>query len=513
MARTSFARAVEAAARGLDDGELRTTRRGLLRGAGAAAVGVAAGGLLPAVARAGGGKGAGPRIAVVGAGLAGLSCAYRLQQAGYAAQVYEASTRIGGRCWTGRGDFAEGQLYEHGGELIDTGHRAVRDLAVELGLTLDDLVAAEAPGTSQLGFFFGKPYTVAQMTADFQPVLKQMKADLAAAKYPTTYRSFTQRGYDLDHMSVYDYLETYVPGGHGSPLGAFLDVAYTIEYGADTRAQSSLNLLYLIGYSQPNHFSTFGQSDERFHVRGGNDQLATILAARLGGQIQTSAPLLAIARLADGTYRLTLGNGSASFQRTFDLVVLALPFSILSAAVDWSAAGFNDVKARAIRELGMGTNTKLHVQFSSRFWAPRGSNGETYTDTGYQNTWEVTRAQAGTSGILVNYTGGAPGLAAGQGSPAAQARAFVRQLDAVLPGAQSQWNGKVARDFWTGYEWTRGSYAYWKVGQYTGFSGAEGETSGRCWFCGEHTSQDFQGYLNGAVDTGQATAAGIIRSL
>ncbi|MFY0545543.1 FAD-dependent oxidoreductase [Brevibacillus sp. H7] len=48
--------------------------------------------------------------------MAGLTCAYRLKQAGYHATVYEASNRIGGRCWTRRGDFADGQIAEHGGE-------------------------------------------------------------------------------------------------------------------------------------------------------------------------------------------------------------------------------------------------------------------------------------------------------------------------------------------------------------------------------------------------------------
>jgi monoamine oxidase len=83
-----------------------------------------------------------PRIVVVGAGLAGLTCAYRLKQAGYAATVHEASDRVGGRCWTLRGAFADGQIVEHGGELIDQGHTAIRHLAHELGLRLDNLLAA-----------------------------------------------------------------------------------------------------------------------------------------------------------------------------------------------------------------------------------------------------------------------------------------------------------------------------------------------------------------------------------
>src|SRR6476659_4149658 len=102
-----------------------TTRRTLLRRAGVGARGLAALGRLTPAARAAGA----PRIVVVGAGLAGLTCAYRLTRAGYVAQVYEASDRVGGRCWTIRGAFGHGQIAEDGGELIEQGHNAVRNLA------------------------------------------------------------------------------------------------------------------------------------------------------------------------------------------------------------------------------------------------------------------------------------------------------------------------------------------------------------------------------------------------
>src|SRR3954451_14635806 len=123
------------------------TRRDFLRGAGALGAAGLAGGVLGApVARAAQG-GANPRVVIVGAGLAGLTAAYRLRQAGIDAQVHEASDRLGGRCWTIRGVFAEGQIAEHGGELIDTGHLEVKQLAQELGLNLDNLVSPQANGT------------------------------------------------------------------------------------------------------------------------------------------------------------------------------------------------------------------------------------------------------------------------------------------------------------------------------------------------------------------------------
>jgi len=510
MARTPLANAVEEAVAKIADEKGRTTRRQLLAGAGSALAGAS---LLGAFARPAGAKAlASTRIVVVGAGLAGLTAAYRLQQAGYAAQVYEGSDRIGGRCWTGRGDFADGQIYEHGGELIDSNHIAMKQLAQELGLTLDNLVQAETNGTEEIGNFFGKPYTFDQMTDDIKGIWQQIHSDISAASYPTHYNSYTARGQELDRMTIYQWIENYVPGGHRSPLGAMLDVAYNIEYGAETTVQSSLNMLYLLGYAGQGQFRVFGKSNEKLHVRGGNDQVPTILAAKLAAQITTSVALTTIKRNTDGTYTLTFANGSGSFTQVADHVVLALPFTKLRE-VNFSKAGFNAVKTTAINELGMGTNAKVHLQFASRFWRAKGLNGETYSDRGYQNTWEVSRAQPGKSGLLVWYTGGNPGVAVGSGTPESQAATFLKQVEPVLPGATAQWNGKVTRDWWPGNEWTKGSYSYWKAGQYTKFSGAESEASGTCHFAGEHTSQDFQGYLQGAVETGERAASEILADL
>jgi monoamine oxidase len=158
----------------------------------------------------------------------------------------------------------------------------------------------------------------------------------------------------------------------------------------------------------------------------------------------------------------------------------------------------------------MGTNSKLHVQFDRRHWNTLGCQGETYADTGYQNTWEVTRAQPGTAGILVDYTGGKIGASFGSGTPTERAQKFLKQIEPVLPGISARWNGRATIDFWTGYEWTKGSYSYWKVGQYTKFAGMEREQQGACHFAGEHTSIDFQGYLNGAVESGERAAGEIL---
>ena len=403
-------------------------------------------------------------------------------------------------------------VVDSGRPLFHWPHLAIKQLVQELGLDLDNLVQAEAAGTEMLGHFDGRPYTFAEMTDDLKVIWRQLHKDTSDASYPTTYKISTERGRQLDQISIAGWIELYVPGGMASRLGRLLDVAYTIEYGADTSDQSCLNMLYLLGYVGPGQFRTFGRSDEKLHVRGGNDLIVSQTAALLGSQIQTGAELTAIALSSGGAYTLTFNGSSGTKTVVADHVVLALPFSLLRS-VNWSKAGFSGIKAKAIRELGMGANSKLHLQFKSRFWNDLRANGETYSDRGYQNSWEVSRAQAGTSGILVDYTGGTIGASFGSGTPASKAKMFLDQIEPVLPGATAQWNGKVALDFWPGNRWSKGSYSYYRVGQYTSFGGAEWERSGSCHFAGEHTSQDFQGYLNGAVETGERAAAEILSDL
>jgi monoamine oxidase len=482
------------------------TRREVIAGGTGLALAAALSGPLPRALAA-----SQPRIVVVGGGLAGLTCAYTLKQAGIRADLYEAATRVGGRCWTRRGDFAQGQIAEHGGELIDQGHTQIRQLAQSLGLNLDNLHSAEVNGTEPLYYFDGAPYTFTEATNDLKGIWQQIHKDVSAASYPTQYNLFTQRGYELDHMSIVDYINAYVPGGMSSKLGQLLDVAYNIEYGAESNVQSSLNMLYLLAYSGQGQLRIFGPSNEKYHVRGGNDQITTRLAGALQGQVHLGMPMTSIRRNSDSTYRIGFSNGSTV---TADRVVLALPFSILRT-LDYGRAGFSDLKRTAIRELGMGTNSKLHVQFNDRYWNTLGNNGETYADTGYQNTWEVTRAQAGSAGILVDYTGGDVGASFGPeyGTEAQRAQQFLAQIEPVLPGISSRWNERATIDYWTGYEWTKGSYSYWKVGQYTKFGGIEGVQEGNVHFCGEHTSVDFQGYLNGGVETGLRAASEIVSAL
>jgi monoamine oxidase len=521
-----------------DERRKRTwTRRDFIKATGATMGAAAFSG--PIAAFAGGPpprSGPAPRIAIVGGGIAGLNAALTLQDAGYASTVYEASNRVGGRMHSdspltnpnGTSSWANGQVSEHCGELIDTGHKTIQQLAKRFGFGLTDLLAAEPIQSTDTYWFFGAYYPTSQANSDFKAVYNQVHSDAQAAGFPTLYNSYTARGNQLDHMSLYDYIETYVAGGHSSPMGRLLDVAYNTEYGGDSTVQSALNLVYLLAYqAQPGQFRIFGASDERYHVTGGNEQVPRAIANALPtASVQLNTALTGIVLNTDGTFALSLKRASGTFTAVADRVIMAIPFSvlrtILTSSRAYGQAGFDSLKQTAITQLGYGTNSKLHLQFTKRLWNTSGpwgiSTGYSFSDDGYQNSWDVSRGQGNLQtdpGILVNYTGGSVGLMFNDPTQVqVYAKRFLSQVEPVFPGITALWNGRATVDYPTGDPYALGSYSFWKVGQYTQFSGYEKARqpypNGKCHFAGEHCSINFQGYMEGGAQEGARAANEIL---
>jgi monoamine oxidase len=136
------------------------------------------------------------------------------------------------------------------------------------------------------------------------------------------------------------------------------------------------------------------------------------------------------------------------------------------------------------------------------------------------NSWEATRAQPGATGIIVLFTGGSlgtqivlpqPYMTTGDSSlVVSYVWQYLHQLETVWPGANREWNGQAT----VSTPWSDpnllGSYACWKVGQYTLFSGYEGVRQGNIHFAGEHCSINFQGFMEGGVQEGVRAADEIL---
>lgn len=468
-------------------------------------------------------------IAIIGGGMAGLTCALTLADRGIASTVYEASHRVGGRMFSNSQTWAEGQVSEWCGELIDTNHKTMHHLARRFNLPIDDLLASLPDGAETTYRFFDKYYTANDVENDFFTILDALDADIKAAGYPTRYDAYTPAGYRLDNTSIYDWIEQRVPGGHRSSLGQLLDVAYNIEYGAECGDQSSLNLLYLLGYQpSPNEFAIFGESDERYHIRGGNAQLPAAVAKHLGEEtVQLGYRLQRIRKTSGQRYHLTfLVDNQRTEEKIVDAVVMAIPFSVLRE-IDYAEAEFSAKKDHAIQELGRGRNGKLQLQFDRRMWNNNGAwpglgSGDSFTDAGYQCSWDVTRAQPGDAGILVFYSGGDTAgnmltqrafAGINHGPVLQDANNALAQAESVFPGISAHWNGRATQSLPHLSPLFRASYAYYRVGQYTAFGGVEGEREHNVFFCGDHTSQDFQGFMEGAASEGVRVGKELARKL
>jgi monoamine oxidase len=487
----------------------RWNRRRFIKTAVAAAAGA---GVTPVFKTAAKGPNA-PVVVIVGAGTAGLTCAYRLQQKGISPRVIEGSTRAGGRMFSLRNFFPDNQLTELGGEYIDSGHTTMLNLVKELGLTLNDLGAEKKPEGEHTFFFENRRIPAdADLIDVFRPTAQAIARDLKLmkvrenGKMEISYQ--TPRAREVDHLSIPEWFDK--RGVTGLPT-KILRAAYVGEYGLEIDQQSALNLLLTMGDETPaDEFRIFGPSDERFHIIEGNDSVPAKLAERLERPVEFGTKVESIAS-AGSVFQLALQHDGAASEVKADIVVLAIPFTVLRQ-LDVRVK-LPEAKRKAIRELGYGTNAKLITGFSRRVWEEAHSTGYTFTDLEFQCCWETSRGQAGTHGILTNFAGGNLGLHLNDGDIQERAVAFASQVEKIYPGAAEAFTTKAVRQHWPSVPFAQGSYTCYKPGQYSTLSDSVATPVGNLFFAGEHTSAEFNGYMEGAAESGERAAKEVLAKI
>jgi monoamine oxidase len=431
------------------------------------------------------------RVIIVGAGLAGLAAAVRLRQDGARITVVEARNRVGGRVLTMRRAFAEAQHAEAGGDFIDEGQHEIRRLAAEQGLNLRRIL--------RQGFAF-VPHQGAAGRRRRQTLSGDEAWDtLARALCPLVdaYRVADKRwdspvAVRLARQSVARWLDEVKAGDDmravvRSLRGFFL---------ADPEDLSLLALVDQLASDVP------GQQ-AMYRIDGGNDRLAQTLA----GHIAEDLHLRTVARAVrqDRTSVLvvveTPEGGQGSLQG--DYAIFAVPATTLRAIRMTPA--LPAPQSRAIQSLKYGRVTKALLQFDRSFWRKKGKPRAFGTDAPTGAVWDANEEQRGRAGILTLMAGGQASedtqkIVAQQG-----VEGLVGQLDWLGVRSATLLHSRLIT--WEDDPWALGGYAYFDPGFDPSLRDWLARPHGRVLFAGEHTSINWQGYMNGAVESGLRAAA------
>ena len=434
------------------------------------------------------------KIGILGAGVAGLHAAYILQQANIETTIYEASGRTGGRMYTVKNMLGQGITTELGGEFVDSNHEDILKLAAEFGLGLVD-TDLDKNLVKQIFYFEGKKYKADDLVIALVPFAVSIKADIDSLPDSISYTNFGEAD-KWDKMSIAVYLNL---KGISGWLNKMLNVAFTTEYGLDTDEQSAINFLWLF---DPEHVDKdlFGESDERYKIKGGNQRVVDELAKRLDN-IKTNHAVTKIKSNGAG-FTVSFSN---SVTANFDYLICTIPFSVLRN-ITLEIDGMTEVKKKCIAELGYGRNAKMFAGFKTRYWRRQGATGQFFSDMPLQLGWDNSQLQKGTAGGYTFFTGGNMSDKMIDAPVPDKVKEYITQLEKVFPGAAKNYNGKKGIFFWPNHVHTLGSYACYKPGQWTSIAGVEIEPVGNLLFAGEHCSAAFQGFMNGGAETGRRAA-------
>ena len=459
-----------------------------------------------------------PRIAVLGAGLAGLNAAYQLKKRGVASTVYEARSRVGGRVHTVRNVFGPGSVTDLGAEFVNTNHADMLALAADFGIGLFDRLAdGDATGLHAAAYLVnGQLPSEAEVAEALRSLARVIGRD--AGRIDSNWDHFSPI---FDALTAAQYLDENADVIPAPWVRELIEQSIRTEYGVEPHEASSLVLLYNLPVVDGEEVELLGGSDERFAVEGGSGAITDAMAAYLGAAVVTGRAATSIS-LVGNVYRIGFDRGPSV---EADLLVCALPLTVLRGMT--LGVPLPEKFIRFINEVNLGVNEKVIGGFNSRFWRANGRfANEFWALEDFASGWDSSQRQPGLpGGSLTFYTGSTDALAALQGPVSAKAAAFVSTLSGYYPEAAGAYAQTALRTNWTGDPRTAGSYANFGPGQTTEFAEYSWYEDlkwpkynqevrfGNAWFIGEHTSSEFYGFMNGGAETGRMAAQSILACL
>jgi monoamine oxidase len=440
-------------------------------------------------------------VVVVGAGLAGLTAARRLVEAGREAIVLEARQRVGGRLLNH--SLSDGTVVEVGGQWIGPTQLRMGKLVADLGLetfptySTGDHVLRFGTVSARYGGAIPRisPVVLADMSR------AQSRFDKLAQRVPLEAPWAADRAEEWDAQTFASWIRRNVRTTKARALfELFAEGVFAAEPG-------DFSLLHALFYTHSG-----GGVDILTGTRGGaqqdrfvgGSQLAPLgLADRLGDRVRLGAPVRRIEHRGDGV--TVLADGVLATARH---VVVAVP-PALSARVIYepSLPAFRD---QLTQRVPAGSVIKCNVVYDTPFWRDAGLTGQASGDRGPVKVTFDNSPPSGTPGVLLGFLEGAHARLLNRMAASDRRQAVLESL-ADFFGPQARKPVEYVELDWSEEEWTRGCYgAHFPTGVWTQYGPALRAPVGRIHWAGAETATVWNGYMDGAVQSGERAAAEIL---
>jgi len=266
--------------------------------------------------------------------------------------------------------------------------------------------------------------------------------------------------------------------------------------GVDDRVETWSTLFMLRNQALNQKFTRY------YKIRGGNDLLPKAFASRLSDKIHFGAPVVKIEQNVQGV-KVTFQRAGVYHTLTGDYIICAVPFSVQRNIE--VAPPFSVEKQRAIEELPYLSVSKIFLQSKKRFWVDQGQSGFAITDLPINQVWDMTYMQPGARGILQAYPISLHSRRVTAMPERERINFALEQAEMIYPGMRDHFEGGVTK-CWDEDEWARGASAYYKPGQFASLLPHVARPEGRIHFAGEHTSVWIDGWMQGALESGNRVA-------
>jgi len=419
-----------------------------------------------------------PKVIIIGAGFAGLSAAYQLHKRNIDFVVLESRNRIGGRVHSYNIDPAENLIVELGAEWVGDSHKRVQALCKHFGLEIfnnqfDSRLIYKGQYAEKGTWAYSEPWLkkFSQLKKDY---LKLTDTQAKAMDKIDWWRFLINNGCngkDLDIRELFD----------------------TTDFGESLRHVSA--------YAALGEYAISNERDEMdYKIRGGNNQLAFKFQEAIGAdKVKMEHTVSRI--IQNETVKVICDNG-ASFEGTH--IICAIP-TFSAKNIKWSPVLPPDI-AMAMNQLQYARINKNPLLYSERFW--QDESYDLMTDMPGHYFYHGTKNQPSKKGVLISYSVGdkAPVIA----SQSNEWRAAITNLS-LKPafGDTSHLLENQFNYYWGDDKYSRGAYAMYGVGQWFGVYPILQKQFLRTHFAGEHLSDSWQGFMEGAIETGEAAAAKI----